>query len=53
MIDLPTPSPAQTLLDDLQLEVRQEGEGWKIMPGDIPVISIKEVSPRIVLRYKL
>lgn len=43
-IDLPTTTPVQTLLDGLSVEVKQDGEGWKVIPGDIAVVGVKEVS---------
>lgn len=41
---MPTTSPAQTLLDGLSLQVERDGEGWKVIPGDIAVVGVKEVS---------
>lgn len=42
-VELPTTAPVQTLLDDVRVSIQQDGEGWKVSPGDISVISIKEV----------
>jgi len=48
-IELPTTGPAQTLWDDLSLEiVRDESRdgAWKVVPGDIQVLDVKEVSDK-------
>jgi hypothetical protein len=40
------PEPAQTLLDGLQIQVVPDGENegkWKVQPGDISVLSVKQV----------
>jgi len=48
-IELPTTAPAQTLWDDLSLEIVQDEsrEGaWKVVPGDIRVLDVKKVSDK-------
>lgn len=46
-LDLPTTEPAQTLLDEIKVEVvadqNKEG-GWRVNPGDIEVLDVKQVS---------
>jgi hypothetical protein len=43
-IELPMTKAAPTLLDGLSIQVEQDGEGWKVTPGDIGVVGVKEVS---------
>ena len=33
------------MLKDFTISIEQDGDSWKVQPGDIPVISVKEVSP--------
>ena len=46
-IELPTNGGAKTLLEGMTVEIRadetKEG-GWKVDPGDIEVLSVKDVS---------
>lgn len=41
---LPTKGKVPTLLDGVEIEVVKVGEGWRVQPGNIDVVSVKEVS---------
>lgn len=42
---MPSSSPLQTMLKELQIKIEAgEGGGWKIQPGDVTVLGVKEVS---------
>lgn len=44
---MPTTEPAQTLLDDVKVEIVQDENkegGWRVNPGDIEVLDVKRVS---------
>lgn len=41
---MPTTSPVKTLLDGLSIQVERDGVNWKVTPGDIAVVGMKEVS---------
>ncbi|KAL7418568.1 hypothetical protein Q5752_007026 [Cryptotrichosporon argae] len=43
-VEMPSQTPYQTLLSSLSIRVVQDGDGFKITPGDIAIVDVKQAS---------
>jgi hypothetical protein len=50
-VHMPTRSPARTLLRGLEIEITGEESDWRIQPGNIEVLAVKEVSRYFSFRW--